>query len=144
MSQIKIHKVDEAHVAITTEDSGILYEISDHYTFYVPGYQFVPSFKNKLWDGKIRLFDRRTQYLPAGLLSNLVRFCESRGYECLIDRELNFIPPTESEVLDFMKTLNLPFEPRDYQIEAVKEGLQHRRRILISPTGSQKAKHTIS
>ena len=31
-------------------------EICDHFTFMVPGYTFMPAYRNRMWDGKIRLF----------------------------------------------------------------------------------------
>ena len=30
-------------------DSGIGAEISDYFSFYVPGYRFMPAYKNKVW-----------------------------------------------------------------------------------------------
>ena len=56
---IKIKKKNHAMIVIDSEPS-VLNELSDFFTFYVPGYKFMPAYKNKVWDGKIRLFDIRT------------------------------------------------------------------------------------
>ena len=38
-------------------DFGIANELSDFFSFFVPGYKYMPAFRNKVWDGKIRLFN---------------------------------------------------------------------------------------
>ena len=30
-------------------------ELNDFFTFEVPGFKYMPAYKNKMWDGKIRL-----------------------------------------------------------------------------------------
>ena len=69
MSDIVITKNDEVDIIVKSNDSGIVMELSEFFTFYVPGYKFVPSYRNKLWDGKIRLYDTRNYSLPSGLLN---------------------------------------------------------------------------
>lgn len=64
---IKVSKLNEAKLIIDSDDSGILRELYEYYTFYADGYKFMPAYRNKFWDGKIRLFDLRTQQLPYGL-----------------------------------------------------------------------------
>ena len=66
-------------------DSGIAAEISDYFSFYVPGYRFMPAYKNKVWDGKIRMFNRMTGELNAGLYVYLFKFCTERGYEITLE-----------------------------------------------------------
>ena len=56
MSDIVVHKKDEVYAKIICEKH-IARELSDFFTFFVPGYQFPPAFKNRIWDGKIRLFN---------------------------------------------------------------------------------------
>ena len=60
-------------------------ELNEFFTFYVPGYKFMPAFRNKLWDGKIRLFNYQTRQLYYGLLPYLVRFAAEREYEIEYD-----------------------------------------------------------
>ena len=35
-------------------EDGIAAELSEYFSFYVPGYKFMPAYKHKVWDGKIR------------------------------------------------------------------------------------------
>ena len=62
MSEITITKVNEVYAKIECEKH-IAKEISEYFTFFVPGYTFVPAYRNKIWDGKIRLFDSRNSQL---------------------------------------------------------------------------------
>ena len=64
-------------------DFGIANELSEFFSFYVPGYKFMPAYRNKYWDGKIRLFDTRKKTLYVGLYKYLKQFATERGYEVL-------------------------------------------------------------
>ena len=54
---IIIEHKDDVYLKIYT-DPGIREEIYEYFTFNVPGFQYMPKFKNKVWDGKIRLFNK--------------------------------------------------------------------------------------
>ena len=41
-------------------ESGVAQELNEFFSFYVPGYKFMPAFRNKMWDGKIRLYNIST------------------------------------------------------------------------------------
>ena len=74
-----INKKDEVYVKISCEKS-VAKELSEFFTFFVPGYQFVPAYRNRIWDGKIRLFNLQSHTLYRGLLKYVESFCESREY----------------------------------------------------------------
>jgi superfamily II DNA or RNA helicase len=136
MDKIVVGKLNDVHMMVSCDD-GIRRELSEYFTFYVPGYKFMPAFKNKMWDGKIRLFDLRTNCLYLGLYSYLLKFAEERGYKVEGDNLLRL-----QKVIDldkFVKELDLPFPPYDYQIAAVTTALQNKRKVLLSPTGSGKS-----
>lgn len=144
MSCIEIHKKNEAFLQIRSDDSGILMELSEHYTFYVPGYKFMPAYKNKFWDGKIRLFNTRNQLLPYGLLNNLQEFAKARGYEIVTQNSVTQNSVTQNtipleELVSFLEENKLPFAPRDYQLQAWHHAMTEQRAILVSPTGSGKS-----
>ena len=137
MSDIVISKNDEVNIIVRPNDSGITMELSEFFTFYVPGYKFVPSYRNKMWDGKIRLFDTRNYTLPSGLLYHVEQFAESRGYvisntiqETRDDEDLPSIPLSAGG-----KEIAL----RDYQEEAIHHALKYKKSLLLSPTGSGKS-----
>ena len=41
---------------------------------------FMPQYRNKYWDGKIRLFSNHTGEIYVGLLDKLIKFCEDHEY----------------------------------------------------------------
>ena len=55
MSQVKIQKKNEVYLSVDCE-THIKYELSEYFSFDVPGAKFMPQYKKKIWDGKIKLF----------------------------------------------------------------------------------------
>jgi len=49
---IIVEKVNEVYLKIKTE-ADIRAELSDYFSFEVPGYKFTPQYRNRVWDGKI-------------------------------------------------------------------------------------------
>ena len=56
MDNVLIERVNDVYVRVSCEP-GIKMELSGHFEFEVPGAKFIPSVRNKVWDGKIRLFN---------------------------------------------------------------------------------------
>ena len=139
MSDLILHKKNEVFIQFECERN-IAQELSDFFTFFVPGYQFVPAYKNRLWDGKIRLADLRNFTIYHGLVPYIEKFCKERDYKLEIDSDV-----TSTEVLsvveaeEFIKTLNLPHEVRDYQLKSFIHAIRNKRILLLSPTASGKS-----
>jgi len=141
---ITAYKKDESKVLLRCDDSGILMELSEYFTFYAEGYKFMPAYRNKIWDGKIRLFDNRSQTIPYGLLKRVAEFCHERGYELKIDDTLKNPIEEKDTLKEFIDSLNITIKgkkinPRDYQLDAFIHAARNSRCILISPTGSGKS-----
>jgi superfamily II DNA or RNA helicase len=143
-NDILISKKDEVYAKITCERH-IAQELSEFFTFFVPGHQFVPAFRNKIWDGKIRLYNLQTSMLYRGLLPYIEQFCESREYTFEYEDGLDI--QDECSVYHakkFIGELNIhargePIEVREHQIEAYIHAMQKRRSLLLSPTASGKS-----
>ena len=129
---------------------GIANELVDFFSFYVPGYKFVPSYRNKMWDGKIRLFNAQSCELPIGLFSYVQEFAKARGYVIEVEHDAYYGRPDGTndiafdDLIDFVKGLTLSsrgsqIAPREYQLEAMVEAVHRKRAILLSPTGSGKS-----
>jgi superfamily II DNA or RNA helicase len=147
MDIIRIRKKNHAFLHVDCEPS-VANELCDFFTFFVPGYKFMPSYKNKMWDGKIRLFDTRTKELYAGLYQYVEEFANAEGRDYRIELEHdNYygLPKTDTPIdMSFMKDLILtaggnPIEARDYQLKAIEHGLTRKSAMLISPTASGKS-----
>ena len=80
MELVQIEKVDEVYVRVSADPSTKM-ELSDFFTFEVPGASFMPAVRNKVWDGKIRLFNAMTGMVYLGLVPYIHKFCKSRDYE---------------------------------------------------------------
>ena len=61
MEQITVQTKDNAFIYVDCDDKGIIQELAEYFTFFVPGYKFMPQFRNKMWDGKVRLLNLRDQ-----------------------------------------------------------------------------------
>jgi superfamily II DNA or RNA helicase len=107
----------------------------------VPAAKFSPAFKNKVWDGKIRLFNTLRRTLYFGLTFAVEKFAKDRGYnvEYVEPNDFAKVEFSISEADQFVEKLKLPFKPREYQMEAFVHAVRNRRAILISPTGSGKS-----
>jgi superfamily II DNA or RNA helicase len=147
MDIIRIRKKNHAFLYVDCEPS-VANELCDFFTFFVPGYKFMPSYKNKMWDGKIRLFDTRTKELYAGLYQYIEEFANAEGRDYRIELEHdNYygLPKTDTPIdMSFMRDLILtaggnPIEARDYQLRAIEHGLTRKSAMLISPTASGKS-----
>lgn len=138
METLKIKKINEVYNKIECEPS-IAYELNDYFTFDVPGAKFMPAYRNKVWDGKIRLFNVMTCSLYGGLNRYLEEFCKARSYE--IEYETDFSSDEFSliEAKSFIKELSPKFQPRDYQLDAFVHAVRERRALLLSPTASGKS-----
>ena len=74
MSHLVISKKNEVYLQVKSEHH-VYYELSDYFTFDVPGAKFMPQYRNKYWDGKIRLFSNHNGEMYVGLLDKLIKFC---------------------------------------------------------------------
>lgn len=119
-------------------------ELREYFSFYVPGYKFMPMYKSRKWDGKVRLFNQVTRELNTGLYEHLKKFCQDRMYPLQLQETDYGHPAQRNEVshinlTKFLNELGCPFELRDYQYNAVSHGISNKRAILLSPTGSGKS-----
>ena len=131
-------------------DWGIAQELSEFFSFFVPGYKYMPAYKNKVWDGKIRLFNIQTMDLPVGLYTYLQEFAKARDYILEVEDDKRYGSPAQKEQINldnirqFIENENItsrgqPISCRDYQFNAVCHALENKRAILLSPTGSGKS-----
>ena len=138
---LTISKVNEVYARIECEKH-IAKEISEYFTFFVPGYTFVPAYRNKIWDGKIRLFDSRNSQIYMGLIGNVEEFCQERDYTFTHNFVDDDYPLYHAK--KFIDDLQIhargePIEVREHQIEGYIHAMRKRRALLLSPTASGKS-----
>ena len=139
METLIIEKKNEVYITVDA-DPNIQREISEFFTFYVPGYKFMPAFRNRMWDGKIRLFSQKTKEIYFGLFPYIKAFAEERGYYIVCGKNVDIDNKVDKEVVTkFSNSLGQSFEARDYQIDAIYHSLKFNRALLLSPTASGKS-----
>ncbi len=140
MADLEVIYVNDLHLRINCERS-IAYELAEQFIFDVPNARHSPAFKNKMWDGKIRLFNLNTFQIYVGLLYKIVEFAKERDYSIEIDPRFNKKAFSLVEGHAFVDSLNLPthLEKRDYQIESLVKMIREHRALLLSPTASGKS-----
>ena len=144
MTNLVISKKNEVHLHIES-DIHVYYELADYFTFEVPGAKFMPTYKSKYWDGKIRLFNTQNGQIYVGLLDRVIQFCKDHGYTYEFKDNKHYGTPFEINphishegVKDYMNAI-CKHSPRSYQVEGVYDALKHNRKLLISPTASGKS-----
>ena len=144
MSHLSISKKNEVYLQIES-DPHVYYELSDQFTFEIPGAKFMPQYRSRYWDGKIRLFNVKNGEIYVGLLDKIQKFCEDHEYTYeFLDNKFFGTPFEVNEnisyegVKDYMTSIS-KYSPREYQVEGVSDALKHNRRLLISPTASGKS-----
>ena len=139
-----ISKKNEVHLVIETEPS-IGRELSDFFTFEVPGARFMPQYKSRVWDGKIRLFNQMNGELYVGLLPYVEEFAKRNELDIEYKEGVKEYDETELRGLDDYvrrvspKSNGQDLQIRDYQIDALTHAIGNNRSLLLSPTASGKS-----
>ena len=133
-----IKRKNDVYLKIETNQA-IAQELSDYFTFEVPGAKFMPTVRNRMWDGKIRLFSKQTGQIYVGLLPYIKQFCQRNDIEPEGYVEEFPWPHEYDHAKGFVESLNMPFELYDYQFDAFHKALKLRRKLFVSPTASGKS-----
>jgi len=134
-----ISKANEVYMKVDAEPV-IRQELSDYFTFTVPGAKFMPAYRNRMWDGKMRLYNAMTKELYLGLLPYVQHFADERDYEIEVQNDINLQESFSlEEANEFITTLQTKFTPRDYQTESFAYCVRNNRSLIVSPTASGKS-----
>ena len=82
---MRISKKNEVYLTLSDLSSSQNQELSDFFTFEVPGAKFMPMVRNRMWDGKIRLFSPATGEIYFGLLPYIVEYCKNNNVKYTIE-----------------------------------------------------------
>ena len=142
---IHVEKLNEVFLHVYADDMGIEAELSEFFAYYAEGFRFMPKYKAKVWDGRIKLWNDLRKTLYVGLYPYLVQFAEKRGYSI---NNINEIEPQKVDLRDelYQYTDSLCIHSKgtkitahDYQLDAIIYALTCKRAMLISPTASGKS-----
>jgi len=144
MTDILVEYVDSVNIRVRCE-RGIAKELSDYFTFKVPGHTYMPAYRKRIWDGQIKLYNMFSQLIYAGLENYVESFAHARGYTFVKSRGGTKIPPpgnahTTEHLLSYAEEkLKIPMKPHEHQLDAIRHALYANRTLLVSPTGSGKS-----
>ena len=134
-----IDKKNEVYLKIEA-GADIRRELGEYFTFEVPGFKFMPQYRNRVWDGKIRLFSYATGQIYAGLYPYIIDWCEKNNIQIVDGTKIKDVQTNADDVTRFLKALKIPkIEIRDYQREAFVHSITKSRCLLLSPTASGKS-----
>ena len=140
-----ISKKNEVYVRVDTEPN-IARELSDFFTFEVPGARFMPSYKKRIWDGKIRLYNQMNGEVYLGLIPYIQEFAKLNDIDIEYKGDVNATQSsfTHGVCKGFIRNIKpksngKSIELRDYQTDAVVHAIRNNRSLLLSPTASGKS-----
>jgi len=138
MADIVIEKINEVFVKVRC-DLGIGHELQECFTFMVPGAQFSPKVKNKVWDGKIRLYNLMTKNIYIGLVPDIVDWANKNGYTVDINYDVGAKNLSIKEASEFIRWLKTGMIPHEHQMKAFVHCVRNGRAVILSPTSSGKS-----
>ena len=142
---MRISKKNEVYLVIDEMTDSSRQELTEFFTFEVPGFKFMPQYRNRMWDGKIRLFSSVTGEIYVGLLEYIKGFCDRNQIDYIleegVENERNIV---REVVRNFIRSLKpksqgKSLKVRDYQIDAVHHCIARNRALIVSPTASGKS-----
>jgi superfamily II DNA or RNA helicase len=134
--------IDESFTQLQTNDIEFKKKVIDTLSVFEEGYKYSPLFRAGVWDGKKYFYtiepNTNIQF-PKGLVKYIVKDLQKNNLSYTynpISSEYNIL---FDDFKEFISTLNLPFEPYDYQVKAAYESIKYKRMVLRSATGSGKS-----
>jgi superfamily II DNA or RNA helicase len=145
LCKMRISKKNEVYLILEDLDPSTSQELTEFFTFEVPGAKFMPMYRNRMWDGKIRLFSPGSGEIYVRLLPYIKQFCSRNQIEYIIEEGVEDERTIVRQVVrGFIKSLKpksqgKSLKIRDYQIDAVHHAVARNRALLVSPTASGKS-----
>lgn len=118
---------------IGLSDEGVIKELDKVMSYTVQSYQFMRNSTG--WDGRYRLFNKKTHTFPVGLLTLAKNVLKSKSFKYEVKDNRPIVTKTKSIDID----PNSIFVPRDYQIAAVNAATKAGSGILRAATGCHAA-----
>ena len=139
-----ISKKNDVYVKVDTEPN-IGRELVDFFTFEVPGAKFMPTYKSRVWDGKIRLYNQMTGEIYFGLVPYVEEFAKRNDISIEYKEGVKDEGESRDNVLGGFvrrmspKSKGKNLQLRDYQMAAFTHAVRNNRSLSLSPTASGKS-----
>ena len=76
---MRISKKNEVYLILDDMSESTRRELTEFFTFEVPGARFMPMYRKRIWDGKIRLFSPANGEIYVGLLDYVIKYCDDNN-----------------------------------------------------------------
>lgn len=146
MTELKLVFLNNSFGRLET-DTSTLKNLYEEFSFFVPGYRFMPKYRQGIWDGKIHLINIKEKLFPVGLTKRLIRWGkENNAFVECNERLRNLF--TEKETDEALNRFFSGFRfwsggnrihPREDQLYAVRRAIRNQRAINICPTSFGKS-----
>ena len=142
---MRISKKNEVYLRLEDLEPSESKELAEYFTFEVPGAKFMPMYRNRMWDGKIRLFSPASGEIYVGLLDYVKDYCDKNNISYIEEENVDDSRDVVGTVVrGFVKSLKpksrgKTLKVRDYQLEAVRLAISRNRALIVSPTASGKS-----
>ena len=142
---MRISKKNEVYLKLEDLQPSEQQELAEYFTFEVPGAKFMPMYRNRVWDGKIRLFSPASGEIYVGLLDYVKSYCDKNNISYIEEENVDDTRDVMGTVVrGFVRSLKAKskgksLKIRDYQLEAVQLALSRNRALILSPTASGKS-----
>ena len=143
--KMRISKKNEVYLKLEDLQPSEQQELAEYFTFEVPGAKFMPMYRNRIWDGKIRLFSPASGEIYVGLLDYVKDYCDKNNISYILEENVDDTRDVVGSVVrGFVRSLKpkskgKTLKIRDYQLEAVQLALSRNRALILSPTASGKS-----
>lgn len=139
-NKIEIFHKNEAFSGFIVEDIELRKKIALLLSPFADGYLWNPKYKIGAWDGRVPFYrvSGSSMLVPKGLLFYLEELFKENDIEYSIEKD-TYENITRAEVDDFIESLEIPFNPYEYQKQCVYESLTKGRVTNVAATGSGKS-----
>ena len=143
--KMRISKKNEVYLKLEDLQPSEQQELAEYFTFEVPGAKFMPMYRNRIWDGKIRLFSPASGEIYVGLLDYVKDYCDNNNISYILEENVDDTRDVVGSVVrGFVRSLKpkskgKTLKIRDYQLEAVQLALSRNTALILSPTASGKS-----
>lgn len=128
-----------SYVQLNFKDIEMRRVLNDKYSFFLSKAVHMASYKKGHWNGNIYFLTPQNKW-PTGLIPQLKETCKEMGVDLVDARPpVESLKPTPAIIKDFIKSLNLTYEPYDYQMKSFITAVLKGRSLCISPTSSGKS-----
>jgi superfamily II DNA or RNA helicase len=136
---LKINKLNESDVRITSNHPTIMGDLYSFFSVFVDGYFFMPKYKAGIWDGKVHFMEKNGK-LPMGLIPQLCKFVKQDGLKIFMEPSLveryDALPDLAEITNEWMTE---KFVPYGYQVDGALAALKYGRCILEHATSAGKS-----